>query len=640
VQRLNNIDSLRTIAAALVFLYHVDLISGGFIGVDIFFVISGFIISSIICNHRFNEKFILHFFIARINRLLPAIIILCFISMIFGYFILLPEEINFLAKTIQNSLIFNSNNFFYQNTNYFSEISNSPILHTWTLGLEFQFYIFIIIFYLLFSSHIKFWLILTIFLSLCLAQFGGNLKFQSPYIENITNFFSPIYGSFFIFPTRVFEFLIGTLFFVYSAKIKQIKKFKFLDYFAALIIILSAIYFDRNTPNPSIYNFLICVSAAYLLIAADHNNKGYIEKLLFFKPLYSLGLFTYGFYVWHYTIIFFYKLRFGDDLLFIDLCALITLSSILTYVSFHFLEKPMNNKIITMTKKIYFYLISIFLLILAIIFSEKTSGFSYRIDTETLTKIKYLDDYEEIGSKCRNNFSKNICKHGDLNNLNAVLWGDSHANQLVPVLTTIAEKKGFGFYEYSSTGCPPIKNIERLNKSSQNCAQKTDIIYKKIKDDPKIKNIIIHAYWSYYFDKNHTYSLSNLPIDLEFKTQLMELIKNNKNIFIILSIPEMNTDPRKYFIRNNMFNKKDLENDDKIKLNLKTHKIKNFEFLKITENIKYTNIYQFDPASILCDELNCFSIRDNKILYRDKSHISKKNSYVLYDSLYKFLTIK
>ena len=78
MQRLNNIDSLRTIAAALVFLYHVDLISGGFIGVDIFFVISGFIISNIICNHRFNEKFILHFFIARINRLLPAIIILYF----------------------------------------------------------------------------------------------------------------------------------------------------------------------------------------------------------------------------------------------------------------------------------------------------------------------------------------------------------------------------------------------------------------------------------------------------------------------------------------------------------------------------------------------------------------------------------
>ena len=638
MKRLKNIDSLRTLAAGFVFLYHIDLISGGFIGVDIFLVISGFIISSIIYNQKFNIKYILNFFIVRVNRLLPAIIVLCIMSMAFGYFILLPEEINFLTKTIQNSVIFNSNNFFYLTTNYFSEVSNSPILHTWTLGLEFQFYIFIIFFLLLFSSRIKFWLILAIFFSFCLAQFGGNLKLQSPYIENSAKFFSPVYGSFFIFPTRIFEFLIGTFFFIYSNKIKVIKKFKFLDYLAALIIILSAIYFDKNTPNPSLYNFLICVSAAYLLIPAD-DNKSYIEKLLLFRPLYSFGLLTYGFYVWHYTIIFFYKLYFGNDLMFIDHFVLLILTVLSTYVSFHFLERPMNDKKIPMRKKIYFYLISILLLTLAFFFSEKTSGFSYRIDSETLIKTKSFDDYEKINSECRGNISKNTCKHGDLNNLNTVLWGDSHANQLVPVLTEIANKKKFGFYEYSSIGCPPIKNIERLDKASQNCAEKTDIIYKKIIGDPKIKNIIIHAYWNYYFDKNHTYALNNSSIDLELKAQLMELVKNNKNIYIILGIPEMNVDPKKHFIRNKIFNKKNLENDKKMRLSLGTHKMKNYEFLKATENIKYKKIYKFDPASTLCDELNCFSIIDNKILYRNKSHISKKNSFILYDNLYKFLTI-
>ncbi len=638
MKRLKNIDSLRTLAAGFVFLYHIDLISGGFIGVDIFLVISGFIISSIIYNQKFNIKYILNFFIVRVNRLLPAIIVLCIMSMAFGYFILLPEEINFLTKTIQNSVIFNSNNFFYLTTNYFSEVSNSPILHTWTLGLEFQFYIFIIFFLLLFSSRIKFWLILAIFFSICLAQFGGNLKLQSPYIENSAKFFSPVYGSFFIFPTRIFEFLIGTFFFIYSNKIKVIKKFKFLDYLAALIIILSAIYFDKNTPNPSLYNFLICVSAAYLLIPAD-DNKSYIEKLLLFRPLYSFGLLTYGFYVWHYTIIFFYKLYFGNDLMFIDHFVLLILTVLSTYVSFHFLERPMNDKKIPMRKKIYFYLISILLLTLAFFFSEKTSGFSYRIDSETLIKTKSFDDYEKINSECRGNISKNTCKHGDLNNLNTVLWGDSHANQLVPVLTEIANKKKFGFYEYSSIGCPPIKNIERLDKASQNCAEKTDIIYKKIIGDPKIKNIIIHAYWNYYFDKNHTYALNNSSIDLELKAQLMELVKNNKNIYIILGIPEMNVDPKKHFIRNKIFNKKNLENDKKMILSLGTHKMKNYEFLKATENIKYKKIYKFDPASTLCDELNCFSIIDNKILYRNKSHISKKNSFILYDNLYKFLTI-
>ena len=405
-----------------------------------------------------------------------------------------------------------------------------------------------------------------------------------------------------------------------------------------MIIILSVIFFDKHTPNPSLYNFLICISAAYLLIPAE-NNKSYIEKFLLSRPLYSFGLLTYGFYVWHYTIIFFYKLYFDNNLMLIDYFVLLVLTLFFTYVSFYFLERPMNDKMISMNKKIYFYLISILLLTLTIFFSEKTSGFSYRIDSETLLKTKSFDDFEEINAQCRGNVSKNTCKHGNLNNLNTVLWGDSHANQLVPVLTQIANNKKFGFYELNSLGCPPIKNIERLDKASQNCAEKTDIIYKKIIGDPKIENVIIHAYWNFYFDANHTYALNNSSIDLELKAQLMELVKNNKNIFIILGVPEMNMNPKKYFFRKKIFNKNNLENDEKMRVSLKTHKIKNYDFLKAIENIKYKNVHKFDPAFILCDELNCFSIIDNKILYRNKSHISKKNSFILYENLYKFLTI-
>lgn len=638
MKRLKNIDSLRTIAAGIVFLYHIDFISGGFIGVDIFFVISGFIISNIIYNQKFTTKFILIFFIARINRLLPTLIILGILSMIFGYFILLPEEMNFLTETILNSLIFNSNNFFYHNTNYFSEVSNSPILHTWTLGVEFQFYIFIILFFLIFSSRIKFYLILAIFFSICFAQFGGNLKFQSPYIEDTTKFFSPVYGSFYLFPTRIFEFLIGVFFFIYSNKIKLIKKFQFLDYLAAFSIFLSAIYFDKNTPNPSIFNFFICICAGYLLIT-NENNKSYIEKLLLFRPLYSFGLLTYGFYIWHYTIIFFYKLYFGNNLFFFDYFPLLILSLIFTYLSFYLLEKSMNDKKISIIKKIIFYLISILLLAFTILFSLKTSGFSYRVDNETLVKIKSFDDYEKKYSACRGwDIYKNICKHGDINNLNTILWGDSHANQLVPVLKEIAYKKNFGFYEYSTMGCPPIKNMERQDKAGQNCAKKSNIIYKKIIEDPKIKNVIIHAYWSFYFNKDHTYALNSSSINLEFESELLELSKNKK-IFIILGLPEMKTDPRKYFVRNNMINKNILENDKQIILKLNDHKIKNYQFLAAVENIKNKNIFIFDPASVLCDESICFSIKDSKILYRDNTHLSKKNSFILYTRLYNFLKI-
>jgi peptidoglycan/LPS O-acetylase OafA/YrhL len=639
MQRLKNIDSLRTIAACLVFLYHVDFIEGGFVGVDIFFVISGFIISNLIINKKFNKYFLLNFFAKRINRLLPAIIVLCIISIIVGYFILLPEEMNFLAHTIKSSLIFNSNNFFYFNTNYFSEVSNSPILHTWTLGLEFQFYIFIIVFAIFFKSHTKYWLILAIFFSICLAQFGGNLKFERPFIEDNIKFFSPLYGSFFLFPTRLFEFLIGVFFLINFDKIKYLKKFRFLDYLSVFFIITSAVYFNKYTPHPSLYTLLLCISAAYLLITTG-NNKSYIERILFFKPLYSFGLLTYGFYIWHYIIIFFYKTYFGANLLLEDQLLLLIYSLITTYISFYFLEKPMSSNKTTLIKKSFFYLFSVVLLISAIFFVEKTNGFSSRLDLKNLIKLKSFDDYEKNNSNCRGKILDNICKHGDQNNLNTVLWGDSHAHQLVPVIKKVANEKKFGFYEYSIMGCPPIKNIERLDKASQNCLKKTEIIYKKIVTNPKIKNVIIHAYWSYYFNKEHTYSLSNSSIDMEFRAQLIELVKNDKNIFIILSIPEMKTNPKKYFFRKKLFNNKSLENDTKFQLDLKTHNSNNYEFLKTIENIKNKNIYKFDPGSVLCNQSNCFSVLKEKILYRNESHISKKNSFILYEEMKKFLIIK
>ena len=121
---------------------------------------------------------------------------------------------------------------------------------------------------------------------------------------------------------------------------------------------------------------------------------------------------------------------------------------------------------------------------------------------------------------------------------------------------------------------------------------------------------------------------------------LLEIAKNNKKIFLILGMPEMNIDPRKYYIRSNLLDKNNLKNDDRIRLSLNSHKIKNYQFLKAIENIKNENIYIFDPASVLCNKLDCYSIQDNKILYRDNSHISKKNSYVLYNDLYNFLTIE
>ena len=202
-KRLGHIDSLRSIAVLSVFLYHLNFLNGGYFGVDIFLVISGYVIAKILIDQKNTSiNFLLNFILKRIERLLPAILVIILFTSFIGYFYLLPDELIFLKNTINYSYLFLSNIFFFFNTNYFSEVSNSPLLHLWSIGLEFQFYLFISLFFYFFKKNLK--LILLIFLlSILLAQMGGNLKYNYPFIENEFSFFNPMFGSFLFTPNSI-----------------------------------------------------------------------------------------------------------------------------------------------------------------------------------------------------------------------------------------------------------------------------------------------------------------------------------------------------------------------------------------------------------------------------------------------------
>jgi peptidoglycan/LPS O-acetylase OafA/YrhL len=227
---IKHLDGLRALAVILVILFHsgIEIFSGGYIGVDIFFVLSGYLITGIIIKKLKNNSFSFNeFYAKRIKRLIPPVTIVTIFSLIVGYYAMSPYQFFTLIDQAFYSTILLSNFYLSKNSDYFSlSTFENPLMHTWSLSLEEQFYlifpILFIILYYKFKNRIV--LILSIFLliSLLMAQFGGNLTFEKPFIEDKLFFFNqPGFASYFMPIGRFFEFLLGSVAYLLSPKLKK-----------------------------------------------------------------------------------------------------------------------------------------------------------------------------------------------------------------------------------------------------------------------------------------------------------------------------------------------------------------------------------------------------------------------------------
>ena len=232
-----DIDGLRAIAVTAVVLFHSEILlfnkqifKGGFIGVDIFFVISGYLITGIILNelkekNNFSYKFFLE---KRARRLLPALFSFILISIPFAFYNLSESYFNEFVDSVYSSISFLSNFYYHYNSEYFDAPYNlKPLLHTWSLSVEIQFYFFFPILIILFWR--KVFLLITllsllILSNILLVQFGGNLNINYPFFDREFNFYNPpVVGTFFWTTSRIWEFLAGSLVFILSQKYKYSK---------------------------------------------------------------------------------------------------------------------------------------------------------------------------------------------------------------------------------------------------------------------------------------------------------------------------------------------------------------------------------------------------------------------------------
>ena len=332
------IDGLRAIAVMAVVLFHAGLgVSGGFIGVDVFFVISGFLITSLIIKDLEAGKFTLaNFWERRARRIIPAAVVLVFVVLAAGWFLLLPSDYAALGKSAAWHAAFAANIYFWRNTNYFaSAAEEQPLLHTWSLAVEEQFYL-IVPLLLLALFRFPYFRSRGLLLALFLIGFAFSLALSIVVVPRMPAV------AFYLLPTRAWELLAGSIIAILpAASLSRIWR-EILCGIALITIVVPCFIYTKETPFPGLAALPPCLGTALFIWASGpastsiQNSTFNIQNLLAARPVVFIGLISYSLYLWHWPLFAFSTYWALDPLSLPYRLCLVAASFVLAILSWRF----------------------------------------------------------------------------------------------------------------------------------------------------------------------------------------------------------------------------------------------------------------------------------------------------------------
>ncbi|PNQ74703.1 hypothetical protein C1T31_00755 [Hanstruepera neustonica] len=601
-----DIDGLRAISVLLVILYHVDstLFTGGFIGVDIFFVISGYLITSSINKQISNNSFSFkEFYLRRIKRIIPVLIFVLIVVTIPAYLFLFADDFESYSRTVLHTML-STNNFYLwsANNNYF--VGNTelmPLLHTWSLSVEEQYYIIWPI--LLYILH-RFLNVKNITYAVIALLIGTTLL--SIYMTGLDKSMA-----YYLLPARFFELLMGGTLAILWDRIPKFSKptNHIISIIGILLVIIPSIVLTKMSVFPGLNAFWPCLGAVLVILTGkEKDSKGVVNNLLELKSMVFLGLLSYSMYLWHWPIIVFMK-YLGYELTVSMVLSIIAATILLSYFSWKFVEQPFRYKFKYTFSKALLYILLPSLIIASLIYGviDGNDGFTNRFPN--LTEFDKRENFpNEVRSGCYNklrvgNFE--ACNIGTTKNkVDGILIGDSFACHTGFFLDVLAKDANLYFNVSSVPGYPLLRNLDLPNNFGDDFANER-FEYAKTLDV-----ICVAAFWS------------AIKIDSENYNRMLEAIEElvalKKKVVIIdhlgmtseMNIHKMKLNKTKIGVQ---FPKEDLLIP--YSKNAERH---------IVNEIKrrFPSVTVIDLKDVMCDDGKCDYEVNNQIVYRDFYHLN------------------
>lgn len=628
-----DINGLRAIAVISVVLFHFGLqgFEGGFVGVDIFFVISGFLMTGIIVKGLENKNFsIADFYIARARRIIPALALLCFVLLFLGWFFIAPDDYSKLAREADRALLFISNNYYYKNSSYFDTDSHERILlHTWTLSVEWQFYVIYPLVLVVFSK-LGLRRLPCAICALFIISFSWSV--YKSYID-------PNYA-FYLLPSRAWEMMLGGLAFYLSRTI-FLEKYKENIFYLGLVLILLAVFiYNPETRWPGVAALLPTLGTALVIYAARNN------ILLSNVVAQKIGDWSYSIYLWHWPLVVALVLIGIYEFTWLSI-VLILLSVFLGWLSFSIIENPLRKYLSKKNKWItlLFTLIALTVILLPAEKIRKNKGYIDRLsgDVYRILSAEY-DRFEGI-DKCHEKRQKKggNCIYGK-GKVGAIVIGDSHAMSLMPAVVESYEDLELSVLDLTYSGCPTLFGVNSLEVKE--CSDFLSVAAKTLEQYKEIPVYLLNRYSaslvganernaktkpSLYFDKKHTAfdEIYAKEIYSNYKSSICTLTKNNP-VYMFRPIPELIKHVPKTMGRSLLYR------GEPVRVSIAREYYEDRNILSnnlIDELENRCGVVPIEVTDYLCDDHNCYGDIDGQPVYFDDDHLNVKGARLFLDDI-------
>ncbi len=627
------INGLRAIAVLAVLLCHAGIagFSGGYVGVDVFFVISGFLITSLILKDLQAERFsFINFWERRARRILPPAVVVMAATAVAGWFLYLPHDYDLLGQQLAAQSVFGSNFLFKMQEGYFDVSSlTKPLLHTWSLAVEEQFYlVFPVVAYFTWKyrrDKVARYLWVCAIITFIAAAF---------IVRN-----SPS-SAFYLLPFRAWELLMGSLLAVKAPQIALAARTREILSWAGLVLIaVPIVVYNDDTLFPGALALPPCLGTA-LIILANTSGQTFLGRVLSLRGPVFIGLISYSLYLWHWPVMAFVRYSQLFEFTTLMACACMAGAFVLAILTWHFIEKPVRSRrVLGTTKQVYGASALSLLLLLGLGFTiHATKGMPQRLSDEVSQLAAGALDTNPHRDACDKPKFERFA-HDDICQLNPgkniaptiMVWGDSMADGMATGFYDLAQEHGINGHIATAHGCPPVLGFSQRVYKGFDCPGFNTHVFDLIMQK-NIKTVFLIGNWTDHLrPENDNFEYADMDWYEPYKPYYSQITmaalrrtadkleEHGVKVYIVIDPPYVGFDPPRYLAMRALYKMNNLPDTVPLATYLGGRKSNIDTFMSINAE---SDLVFIDPQKQMCNDTDCMVHDGHHSLYYNPGHLS------------------